>query len=366
MQQELEYIKSAILIDGIKRTNYEVSYKHCRVIDELSKYNTYKKTLFKKEYTPVKGDRVFIYPGCTIPRFKIKQFCENYNVAVIKAGDKANVKIANEKSLLTYISYKSGYSISKEEFINGMHLVNKKYPDIERNKALINDLNNSTSNKVYIQYGFQNEFANVYGLNFKKISYDSCHYFNTDDDYSSFYTLMTADNIYGENEVLKRLNSGAVMDEKQYLGAKQLLNSKDVENTKLAIEMMANCDFEKSSVYLLLLIQEFGNKIFDCQNRNHVNFKSLLKFFNITNLRGVDLDDIISTLIDLNLLNQANLNVLEPLLVEDMNTYVNNYLTVDKIGYTDKVSEALDKNILDSNKNTEVVFEEPEIINPHL
>ena len=49
-----------------------------------------------------------------------------------------------------------------------------------------------------------------------------------------------------------------------------------------------------------------------------------------------------------------------------MNTYVNNYLTVDKIGYTDKVSEALDKNILDSNKNTEVVFEEPEIINPHL
>jgi hypothetical protein len=172
--------------------------------------------------------------------------------------------------------------------------------------------------------------------------------------------------VYNQNEILRRLNSGAVMDEKQYEGARQLLNSKDMENTKLAIEIMANCDFEKSSVYLLLLIRDFGHKIFNCPNRTHVNFKSLLKFFNITNLRGVHLDDIMSTLIDLKLLNQANLNRLEPELIEDMKSYVSDYLIPEKIAYSEKVIKALEENILDKNADTEIVFEEPEIINPHL
>lgn len=361
MQEPLDYIKTAVVIEDVESKGI-LRFTKYYVIADQKEFIKNKDELFFKEYTPTKGDKIYIYPESTIPRFKIKQFCENTGVAIVKVADKANIKIASEKSVTSLFKRWHCYGVSKDAMTNMLKLRNHSFPNASE---LINILATSTNPKVYMKYGIERIINQRSGMTLQH-DYSWFDHFDDKAYYLKFHDLMTADNLYSQNEILRRLNTGAVMDEKQYEGARQLLNSKDMENTKLAIEIMANCDFEKSSVYLLLLIRDFGSKIFDCPNRTHVNFKSLLKFFNITNLRGVDLNDIMSTLIDLKLLNQANLNKLQPELIEDMETYVSDYLVSEKIGYSEKVMKALEENILDKNTNTEIVLEEPEIINPHL
>jgi len=51
-------------------TDYVIEDSH------ISSSNLINSVLQDKDYTPVKGDKIYIYPGSTIPRFKVKTFCE--------------------------------------------------------------------------------------------------------------------------------------------------------------------------------------------------------------------------------------------------------------------------------------------------
>ena len=47
--------------------------------------------IIKKVYTPQKNDKLYLFPECTIPRFKLKPFCDKYNVSIIRDINKANI-----------------------------------------------------------------------------------------------------------------------------------------------------------------------------------------------------------------------------------------------------------------------------------
>ena len=125
--------------------------------------------------------------------------------------------------------------------------------------------------------------------------------------------------------------------------------------------MIGDCGFERSAIYLLLLVHEYDSKMYDSPNRNHVNFKSFMKFFNVANLRyDYSYNDLIDSLLKRNLLNQTNLDVLRPLLTEEAESRLSgDYYTIDKLIWSDKIVEGLRNNILDVNFITEL-YEEPE------
>ena len=59
-----------------------------------------------------------------------------------------------------------------------------------------------------------------------------------------------------------------------------MFDSSDTDNHVLAMEIMANSKYEDSILYLLMLISENAYKINSSNTRNHVNFKSMLTYFN--------------------------------------------------------------------------------------
>ncbi|MBK7819406.1 MAG: hypothetical protein IPJ60_19095 [Sphingobacteriaceae bacterium] len=124
--------------------------------------------------------------------------------------------------------------------------------------------------------------------------------------------------MYHQDGMLSLLNTGTIMNEDMYRETAKLFESSDNTNTVLAMEAMANCDFQKSAVYLLLLIRENSTKIYNSSNRNHVNFKSLLRYFNITayTLTRLSVDDLLNSLRAQKLLSLTNLNMLMPLIME--------------------------------------------------
>jgi len=342
--------------------------------DSIRPSNLINSVLKDKDYIPVKGDKIYIYPGSSIPRFKVKTFCEKYKVSLVKYPDKANIKIVGEdygKQLLTHF-YNSYYV--RTELLEYL----EKYGNTNNTFIVeaINSLKQQTSELVHYDYhmnrcfkdnGYKSMVAKAFiekDLDEKLDDYYSdisgvC--IKDEESYKKLVEIINDSAIYGETTLLKKLNTGGIMDGTQYESIKRLFESSDKSNHNLAIEAIANCDFERSAVYLLLLVNKYHNKMYESSNRNHINFKSFMKFFDISNLRYTyDYEEIINSLIKRKLLNQTNLDVLTPLLTEVAESRIScDYYTVDKLIWSEKIVEGLANNILDVNFNTEL-YDEPE------
>lgn len=346
-------VKTTIIVEGLP--NDSSFYTFRKVISSRNKL--WNNIIPKNEYTPAKDDKIYFYPDCNVPRFKVKQFCEKYGASIVKYSDKASVKIVGENTLNGFIENKSVKEISKEDFV--------KYFQNFTTVNITEIIEKVDSENIYMLYSIDTRYEKTYGAKFK--TYYLSKLFVKQDCEEKFMSLLNDTNLYDEKEILKRLNTGAVMDEEQYVSIQRLFESKDVENHKLAIEMMANCDFEKSSVYLLLLIHKFGYTIHDAPNRTHVNFKSLLKFFDLKDVRSNKLDDVMGSLIKRKLLSAHNLNVMIPLIKEELDGgSTSDYVKIKSVEVTEDVLKALEENILDINHNTTVVEYDSEELNPHI
>jgi hypothetical protein len=336
-------------------------------------YNFLNQLLADNEYVPAKGDRVYIYPDSTIPRFKLKSFCQTNKVAIIRDKDKANVKIINSKFTKNLFTTSHYNYYKRYELLEHLEKYGKlSFPFISNTICLLKE---QTSEIVEYDYYVNNmlKSTEMLGKAYYEKDYDNDPY----DGYNSFkfvdkaaydqaVILSQAADHYYEDNLLKQINTGGVMDITQYESIKHLFNSSDNDNTKLAIEAMANCDFQKSAVFLLLLIDEYPTKIWESPNRSHVNFQSLIKFFDI-NIRSMNTNNIVKSLIQRNLLNRYNLDILLPIMKENVNSsHRSDFISVDTVKLSDEIHTALANNILDKDHNTVIVDEPEEEINPSL
>lgn len=331
-----------------------------------------------RKYHPTAGDKIYLTPGCNVPRFKVKQFCQNNNVALVKYKERANAIFIGPDSIQDKIvtTDYGTYPVPKDHFLKFLDKVVESTDP--RYLPLIESIQKSENDIVYVITGVYNTLQNKthFGIKLYKnnpLDKDESTYHYLPSHIASFEDLKELEaysndpRYYNQDDMLKLLNTGGTMTEEMYHSIKRLFESTDVQNTKLAMEAMANCDFEKSSVPLLLLVKEFSSKIQNSGNIHHVNFKSLLKFFNITDVQNITLDTIINSLKAKKLLSPSNLHILMPLAMEQMkkDSHLKHFSVVE-VDVTDEVKEALKENIL-QDPTVEVVLNEPEEeINPHL
>ncbi|MEI6887469.1 MAG: hypothetical protein WCK31_04520, partial [bacterium] len=146
----------------------------------------------------------------------------------------------------------------------------------------------------------------------------SLNVFVSDLAYKNYMDFINDPEVYDQDDVLKVLNTGTVMTDEMFESVKRLFESSDDTNTTLGMETLANCDYEASAVPILLLLKQYGSRMYGVTGSQHVNFKSLLKFFNITNLSGISLDTVIDCLRHQELLTPDNLNRIMPLAKSQM------------------------------------------------
>ena len=97
--------------------------------------------IIKEVYTPQKNDKLYLFPECTIPRFKLKPFCDKYNVSIIRDINKANILFTKNNVIKEqYFNDSGSYpgrleGIDKEYFVNYLKIVavsifkyNKQFP----------------------------------------------------------------------------------------------------------------------------------------------------------------------------------------------------------------------------------------------
>lgn len=136
-----------------------------------------------------------------------------------------------------------------------------------------------------------------------------------------------------------------------------MFKSSDKDNHIMAMEIMANSNYVESALYLLMLLEEYGHRIADCNTKNHVNFKSMVSYFGlrVRDVDNLDPDDVSKKLTSLGLLTTEWLNIL---LESRLNWFITNIarsstFNVASIVPTPEVSVAID-----SDYRAEITFDD--------
>lgn len=299
------------------------------VMDIVNKEET--QSLFQKEYVPKAKDRLYIFPDCTIPRFKMKAFCDKYNIAISKTKDKANVLIGNAFLKDMETEYFTGrnyhYEIFKGPFLNYL----RRLPVMIAGE-LITAIENLESELVLLcMQGYRTlEETGINGIKYKLYddadvehgnctasqvnsleSYTTARHYKSAEARAIFEGFVTT-GLYSQEAILKIINQDApVVDETMYQSLRSMFAG-GTEDQQVAMEAMANSNPSESMPYLLLLYKEFGEKeLYNHPAKHHVNFKSLTTYlFGSKSAWRVTIDDCVDILRDKNVLSSKNMAVL--------------------------------------------------------
>jgi hypothetical protein len=227
-----------------------------------------------KGYVPKQGDMIYLLPGVNIPRVKLKDLALNLGIRVVRDAEKANV-IFSGKSSMGKMTGSSWYYIADAEIIlNNVKAICKDEYYIEK---LETALAASGATKICADWS---DMRNCLARD-QYDHYNSGYIYAVEEDHADTYNAMQGKPIYNESELITNINGddSTIIDEDVYQQLKNMFESSDNDNHVLAMEIMANSHYEKSVLYLQMLLSNYSYQISNSHTKNHVNFKSMLSYF---------------------------------------------------------------------------------------
>jgi hypothetical protein len=309
-------------------------------------------------YTPNVKDKLFFHKKCNVPRYKVREWGKAKNISITTKQEKANANFINLKAhIKSHGSIWSSWLIASQlkTFIE----INYEVVDGDL-KDLVTLLNDNPTLKVclpsYFNYsgswitgslpfngvrdpkGVKSSLKDLgYKLNTNHITFIST------EDYKKYEEIASLSNIYNEIEIIKHINeNAAVIDYKMVDQLSVMLDSTDRKNWVLALEIIANCNVNKSIYCILLLLRAYAYKLVTLKEASHVNFKSLIKFLDLPNWKNINFDDIMDVLIDKDVLKLEDVkDILERVkaTVTSHTSLFNNHFKINTLTVSDKVKE---------------------------
>ena len=243
-----------------------------------------------KGYVPTKGDTIYLLPGVNIPRMKLKDLALNLGIRVVRDPAKATVVFSGKSSVGKVTTSNWYYFADAETILNNVKKMCKDQYYIDKLETAITA---TGSTRVCSNWSdMRNTLCNG-----DMAIYESQYLFGIEAEYLDTYNDIQSKSIYCESELITNINGddSTIIDYDVYKQLQSMFQSTDTDNHILAMEIMANSHYEKSVLYLLMLIADFSHIISNTHTRNHVNFKSMLAYFNWIprNVSHYDSEDII-------------------------------------------------------------------------
>jgi len=243
-----------------------------------------------KGYVPTKGDTIYLLPGVNIPRMKLKDLALNLGIRVVRDPAKATV-VFSGKSSVGKLTTSTWYYFADANTI--LENVKKLCKDDYYIDKLETAISSTGAARVCSDWSdMRNTLCNG-----DPTIYESQYIYGIEPEYQETYDAIQGKPIYCESELLTNINGddSTIIDYAVYQQLKSMFQSTDNDNHILAMEIMANSHYENSVLYLLMLISDFSGVISNTHTKNHVNFKSMLAYFNWIprNISSQSADDII-------------------------------------------------------------------------
>ena len=346
INNQLEFVTSNVLVDADGTFTYHRW-------NDANYLKPFKQSVEGKKLDLTNVKTIYFAPKCSIPRDKAKPFLEEKKIKTVRDKATADIIIACTDSVessirkdhLYYaetsdmISFINGFlqGVDKQRLTDIINNYKGKYVII--NKALvepfyINNHSNPTNIRHHTNYG-----SRLTGASFISGSLQGSWISTVTDDY--FLDAKNFSNVYSQEE-FNNLIGDTVIDRDAFESLQTMLKSMDKDNHLVAMTIMAGCNYEKSFVYLALLLEEFGsNTIYNQKYRTSVAFKSLLNWLGYSKYRW-DKDAILDVSIEKGLLTQELLDTVKASILEESRTFSSNYEVVD-IRLTAEMQVKVDK-----------------------
>ncbi len=256
-------------------------------------------TIERQDYVPQNGDRIYFLPGVNVPRVKFKNLCDDKGIRTVRDVAKANIFVANHNSYSKMLDSNWNYKVKTDDFraLLEMTEFNSRL-DSFHYKKIVDALEFYVEDYIYTDRPTVS-LIYVYVKNKKQTNLNSERIYYVKEEYAEIVNTISGLTIYDEETIIDQLNGddAAIIDDQVYKQLSTMLDSSDNDNKILAMEIMANCKYSASLVHLMMLFYNHGSAIYNIHTKNHVNFKSLLSWLDITaGNPHIDMDSAIKIL----------------------------------------------------------------------
>lgn len=296
----------------------------------------------------IKGKKLYLTKSCTIPQFKREKFQEQHNVTFIRDIAKADYCVVGNKFLNKDIDFVGNYWMYKSsDIVALLNQIAETKPLHAFHEKMIKLFSDEKIEYVafyrWNQCDIEEAMYIAYNINLTQTPRRITSHFHVTSNptvISKLDSLFNNNTIISQSVILKNLNS-VVINHEQYEMLTGLFNSRDEANVTLAIETIANSDYEKSAGYIMKLLYYNSSRIYSSRSKTHVNFKSMINFFGLSS--SWNIQDLFEALENKNLLSHRNLQILEGAI--GGNTYLRNkYRDYDNYEYKEIINEKFSTN----------------------
>jgi len=268
-------------------------------------------------YEPVQKDKLFFGKAVTIPRVKLKNLTKDYKIKATTKIEDATAIFVSNNAFSKYTEDVWNYKVTTEGFKTFIEeAVNNGVIDAYYVEKVKDALEFYTNDYIAISYHTRGilEHSNIpFRINNGTSFSSQRMYYISDTHFTSYTEILNATcPVYNESDLLKYLNGddALAIEENMYESLCEMFDSSDRDNHTMAMEIMANSNFEGSLLYLCLLFHEYSTRLQESRTKSHVNFKSLLAMMDINGgYFYLSVDDIMEKLRDHGQLTKENVDL---------------------------------------------------------
>jgi hypothetical protein len=328
--------------------------------------DNFKHMITTYDITP--GDTFYFAPGVIIPRVKLKDMYSQNNIKNVRTIDVASKVFIGRKTLNTLTDhcwYHHCDTNSFKEFLDAA--MNCKSIDPYYYDKCITALEFYTSDKVIFDYNTRRVLANctIYNFQTGALSGSSDNFGRVLDEHIDLVNYMMNNTIYDERALIPHINGpdAVSINEEMFQTICTMFNSSDRDNWTVAMEIMANSDYDEGLMYLLLLMYEHGGRMEEVPSKNHVNFKTLANFLGLkTSYLSITRDRIVDILIDKEGITKERMDYMLNYFQDTVSNDRSKYFQVKSVTYTDVITKMIDEELIVKTKEDYIHESRNEII----
>lgn len=309
-----------------------------------------------KKYTLTHGDKFYFLPGVTIPRVKLKDIANSHKIRTVRdAAEATRIFIGSDTlSKMSETSWEYRIKTSAiRPFIESAkesgHIDEYYY---EKVLDVLEWYNEEYIISDYRTINLLNDTDIPYHIDWNDYESSSAFY-NVDCD-NDLIQAVTGKELYIEDSLLEYVNGkdAVIIDETMFDTLCEMFNSSDNDNWILAMEIMANCQYKQSILYLGLLFYKHGYQIDQMSTKRHVNFKSLVNYLGIPYISGLNKDQVVDLLVRKNSVTEENMTILLKMFNDELTGGGDsNFFKVKIVAFSDVIDKLLNKELTLKVKN---------------
>tara|TARA_B100001778_G_C18603894_1_gene638690 strand:- start:2165 stop:3331 length:1167 start_codon:yes stop_codon:yes gene_type:complete len=236
--------------------------------------------LNKPTMMQIKGCSIYRFPKLSLPRQKVDHLKESANISVTRDKEKADYHIISEKLLDSFFESSWSDFITKEKMTELLSTTQSCYTN-DGYMKISNMMEDDVLYYIQVDSHWRNQNPHLTKIrdahNKATKSVDrgySIYVPNKNlDDYNN---IISNPKLVLDQHIKELCDEGLhILTSEEATNIEKILSTNDVENLTLALEMMSNCNLEKSFDYVSYLYYFNHDNLKMASNWNNINAKTL-------------------------------------------------------------------------------------------